>query len=181
MIIIGVDIGIDGGVAAVDRHGRLLEGHVAPSCRNAKNGRRMYHETQLWYLVAGICKRLRRLPKGENYPRLYGWIEESGGYGRDGKFSHHSRGWGYGLWRMALIGNGVSFSTVSPAKWKSAMFPGVEDKSNKQHSIDAAVRLFGESTDRLRGSNDRMHDGICEAALIAVYGRRRMRVKGAVA
>lgn len=194
MITFGIDIGLTGAIAVIEGQRKLLWAHVAPTCDSAKNGRRMYDESEMWRLVGELVRRSMQREHGrKRLTYINAWVEESGGYGPDGKFSHHSRGWGYGAWRMALVGNGLGhFSTVRAQQWRKLLLPAPtvaahsvanlktkkkKKVSTKIASIAAAERLFG-ATDLLHGPNGRCHDGICEAALIAAYGAHRAKQKG---
>lgn len=76
----------------------------------------------------------------------------------------YNKGWIMG----ALFSCGVSAQLVSPQKWKRAF--GLDN--DKQKSIACASRLFPDANLFATPRCKKPHDGICEALLMAEYGRR---------
>lgn len=72
----------------------------------------------------------------------------------------------FGLWRGMIVALQISYTVVSPVKWKRAM--GVT--SDKQTSITMAQRLFPWINLLPTPKCTKKSDGMAEALLIAEYG-----------
>ena len=89
-------------------------------------------------------------------------------------------GYGYGLWKMALVAAGIPFEEVVSASWKAKLgVRGQGDttetrrKDSKRKSIEKARALF-PGVDLLRNSRCRVpSDDKAEALLLAEVARRR--------
>jgi len=77
------------------------------------------------------------------------------------------QGRGYGLAEGILVGCGVSYEAVAPARWKKAM--SIPAGSEKGASRVLASRLFPYLAPQLARVKD---DGRAEALLLAVYVQR---------
>ena len=77
------------------------------------------------------------------------------------------QGRGYGLAEGILVGCGVSYEAVAPAKWKKAV--GIAPGSEKGASRVLASRLFPYLAPQLARVKD---DGRAEALLLALYAKR---------
>lgn len=75
-----------------------------------------------------------------------------------------NKGWILGV----LYALGIPTQLVSPQKWKRAF--GLD--GDKQKSIACASRLFPNANLFATPRCKKSHDGICEALLMAEYGRR---------
>ena len=76
----------------------------------------------------------------------------------------YNKGWILGV----LYALGIPTQLVSPQKWKRAF--GLDN--DKQKSIACASRLFPNANLFATTRCKKPHDGICEALLMAEYGRR---------
>ena len=74
----------------------------------------------------------------------------------------------FGFIRGLLRANGVPYELVRPQKWKKEF----SCTSDKNTSIKVAKRLFPKTDLRRTPKCKGPHDGICEALLMAEYGRR---------
>ena len=82
---------------------------------------------------------------------------------------------GYGLLRGVLIGLGIPFVEVPPKVWQAVMFvefEGTVIQDTKAASIQIAQRMFPDLDLRRSPRCKTPHDGICDALMIAEYGRR---------
>jgi|SRR6185312_5906958 len=78
-------------------------------------------------------------------------------------------GRGFGAIQGILTALRIPYMLVDPKVWQKPMHEGIEKKkySAKEKSAIAAVRLFPGWDFRRRGG---LHDGLIDAALIALYG-----------
>lgn len=99
---------------------------------------------------------------------LFAVVEHVGAMPGQGVTSCFSFGESFGWLQGALDALGVPYELVRPQRWKKAF----SCTSDKNTSIEVAKRLF-PGVDLRRTPNCRKpHDGICEALLMAEYGRR---------
>lgn len=68
----------------------------------------------------------------------------------------------------------VPFEIVSPRKWQSDMFVGINRNDTKAASALVAQRLRPDVDWRASPRCRKPHDGLTDAFCIAEYGRRRM-------
>jgi hypothetical protein len=107
-------------------------------------------------------------------------IEAQQAFPEQGLSSTFSTGFGYGLWKMALVASSIPFEVSQPKKWKKAMgiLPTAGLKGNertkeaKRLAVEKASAFFPKVDLR---ENERCrvpHAGKCEAMLMAEFARR---------
>ena len=155
-MIIGIDPGLDGGIAIIQgSHIELLE--TIPT------------ETK-----GGFIKRQVDAQKLSNilrvYPNLVCYLEGVASRPGQGVASVFSFGDTYGAIRGVLGALNIPVYTVSPSKWKKAL-----EVSSKEDSLKASKDLFPSVQFKKKDHN------IAEALLIAYYGQKeRENVKNDV-
>jgi len=151
---IGIDPGLHGAVACIS------DG-VATVCDIptvvVKNTRRDYLAHQFGTLVKSFVY---------NHP-VKAAIEAPFAMPRQASNTTLLQGRGYGLAEGILVGCGVSYEAVAPAKWKKAV--GIAPGSEKGASRVLASRLFPYLAPQLARVRD---DGRAEALLLALYAKR---------
>lgn len=154
MIIIGIDCGQTGGVAAVDADGQLLTYTRMPIIQHGKRklvDTAKLHQTfrpDLSHQTAFVIEQVSAMPSqgsvsGFNFGRAAGAVE----------------GW------ALMYGRPVHF--VTPQVWKKAL----NLSSDKQQSLDRAKLEFGQ----LKIWDVKANDGIAEASLIALWHLKQLR------
>ena len=146
-MIIGIDPGLDGGIAIIQgSHIELLE--TIPT------------ETK-----GGFIKRQVDAQKLSNilrvYPDLVCYLEGVASRPGQGVASVFSFGDTYGAIRGVLGALNIPVYTVSPSKWKKAL-----EVSSKEDSLKASKELFPSVQFKKKDHN------IAEALLIAYYGQK---------
>jgi len=152
-VIVGIDPGRTGALAAIDDRGRLLAVADMPPKRKGESD-------HLWYWNAGraICD----FPPFADEPVVF--VEQPPPMPRQSVTSTATQFTGYGLILGALGALSLDVHTVTPAAWKRAV--GVT--ADKRSSLNLARTLWPADADRwFRLAK---HDGRAEAALIAVHG-----------
>lgn len=146
--ILGIDPGLDGGIAIVDTGRRILALHAMPSSsRIVSRTRRRFYDTH------EFAKLLREL-KSE-FKLTCAAVERVSASPQMGVTSAFSFGHGYGIIHGALEALDIKVIPVEPTVWKRKMATGAD----KKVSVERAVSLFGR--------NEKMKEGQAEAALIA--------------
>ncbi|MFH1022109.1 MAG: Holliday junction endonuclease [Planctomycetota bacterium] len=151
--IIGIDPGLDGGLAAITPEG--LELAVMPVV--AVGPKREIDERALvewifWHRPGSIfIERVQAMP-------------------RQGVVSMFSFGTGWGLVRGICAGLSLPYELVRPQEWQKAMLEG----QPKGSEYLVASRLWPNAEWRATERARNPHGGLVDAALIAEYGRRRI-------
>lgn len=153
LAVIGIDPGINGGVAAIRGDKILLLDRCPKKKINASHD----------YDVEEMTRMLESLK--EHNPCVY--IEKVNAMPMQGVVSMFNFGRGFGIWIGICAGLKIPLKFVTPRQWKKKMILA-KDK-DKKASIDTAKQLFPD-IDLKPGRLIRDHDGMAEALLIAVYG-----------
>jgi hypothetical protein len=152
-VIVGIDPGRTGALAAIDDRGRLLA--VADMPRRSEITRR-----ETWYLDVGYA--VADFPPMADEPVVF--VEQPFAMPNQSSSSTGAQFAAYGAILGALGALGLDVHTVTPSAWKRAV--GVT--ADKRSSLDLARTLWPSDADRwFRLAK---HDGRAEACLIALHG-----------
>jgi len=163
MYVIGIDPGLDGGIALVTPSYNMTV--VDPPTLNVK-GKGKGAKNKRLYHVSEIVKLLKFW--AEQYNPLRCYIENVHSMPGQGVVAMFSMGRGLGMYEGILHALEIPFEYVTPQAWKKLMLSG--QNKEKDASVYKAMQLFpGAELKTLRG---RLLDGRAEALLIAEYGRR---------
>ncbi len=158
-IIIGVDPGLDGGIARI-RAG--VGGVSAIPMPTIGTGRRKE------YLPALVCE-LRFL---DDAP-VYMFIEKAQPYPKQGVTSVFTYGRHYGIWIGICAALEIPLEEVTPRAWQKVML-GSRTGDTKARSVECAARMFPRVSLMRTGRCSKPHDGMADALLIAEFGRRSL-------
>lgn len=159
MRYIGIDPGLYGAVAALDRKGRLIEVVDTPTLKPKGKGKAAYIPAQMAAVI-------RRLTEGRDVAVV--GLEKIGAMPGQGVSSMFRMGEGFGLWQGIIAALGLPLEMVVPAVWKRVM----NVSADKNISIAAAQRIIPTAAPYLTRKKD---DGRAEAILIAEFYRRQRR------
>jgi len=154
--VIGVDPGLDGGLAAMSSEGLQLR--VMPVVAVGK--RRQLDEQAIVHWLSGFAP-------GE----CHVFIEAVGARPKQGVVAMFSFGTGWGLLRGICAGLGFSYELVRPQEWQGEVLKG--QPSGSEYLV--ASRLWPNTEWRASERCQKPHDGLVDAALIAEFGRRRAK------
>lgn len=151
--ILGVDPGLDGGIAAITPDGLQLR--VMPVVAVGK--RRQLDEQAIvqWLTPFAIQK-------------AHVFIELVASRPRQSVVAMFSFGAGWGLVRGICAGLGMSYELVRPQEWQGLVLKG----QPKGSEYLVASRLWPNADWRASERASKPHSGLVNAALIAEYGRR---------
>lgn len=152
MKFIGIDPGKSGGLAIIDTDGGQ------PTI------------TTLAFDPKDPCVYIRKIQElSLCSPRCFAVIENVHAMPKQGVSSSFNFGKGFG-WLIGLLDFGcIPYELVNPQKWKKEF----SCTSDKNTSIEVAMRLFPNVNFLRTEKCSKPHDGICEALLMAEYGRRK--------
>ena len=81
-------------------------------------------------------------------------------------------GYGYGVIRALLAASGLSYEIVQPKAWQKATCLGLDDDTKKA-SAKFCEKTF-PTTNFCVGKSKKPHDGLTDAACMAVYLRKKV-------
>lgn len=167
-LILGCDPGKDGALVLLKR-GRIFKTFRVPRIKKEVD----------WHEVDKFIKRYA-------YRVEHAFLEKphTGGVFA-GRTQSLMLGDAIGTFRTMLVSNNIRFTMVPPQTWQKVMFMGVpmlevskkgtgkkkvvKAKDNKAMALVAAKRLFPGETFVSEGSR-KPHDGLVDAALVALFG-----------
>ena len=156
-IVVGVDPGLTGAVAALDVDGNFLWVKDTPTAQKTK--------TQREYLESGMAQLLGACDATIDHV----WIEQQQSMPKQGVASTFKTGVGYGIWLGIIAAYGLPHTAVRPQVWKKTV--GIAAGSDKDMSRVLAQQLHPSCVDQLERKKDH---GRADAILIAEHGRRFM-------
>lgn len=162
MIYLGIDNGIGGGLASYNSETNELEVIPMPivSVAKAKGNKNEYN---LQAIIEWLRKfqgiKVAVLERAQAFP----------GQSVQSTFSFART---YGIMEGILATLGIPYRIVAPKSWQAKIFEGVPHKGrlqNKQASILVAQRLFPNTKFIASETARKIHDGMTDAALMAMY------------
>lgn len=165
MLTIGVDAGVTGAIAFLDRNGQFAAVHDLPICRSGK---------LQWVDGIELLTIMRRVKSDLNATNAQAFVERTQPTPKLGVCTANSLGLTLGSIVTTLQIAGVSTELVLPQAWKRAhglLMPDAKDRDKKAASLTRARMLFPtcEGLERAKDNNR------AEAILIAHYGYRLAR------
>jgi hypothetical protein len=159
VIVGGIDPGKDGALCVLDSK-RIIFSTKTPVVRVGKGSKREYDVPAMLELLKKFSFDIVLIEKQQAFPG-------------QGVSSTFSTGFGYGLWVGLLCAAQIPYEEVRPASWSRTMLAGASGKGKGAHIL-AAKRVFPginlRKSERARTDDD----GLADAALIAMYGHRRL-------
>jgi len=161
-MIAGIDNGLDGGVVILEPNGSVVAKYVMPTVKLVKSKR----DFDLGMLRAYLKEIEVQLP-------CHAFLERAQAMPGQGVSSMFTTGKGFGVNLGMLAALQIPFTVVSPQVWQREMFKGLP-KEGKQTTRLVCQRLWPKEDWRASEKCRVSHDGLCDAALIAEYGRRQL-------
>jgi len=170
MTILGIDPGLQGGLVLLSEDRRILEREVMPVVTVAVKRRR---EGRIVNGSKGTLDRARLRMLLAAWAPGHIILEQAGVRPGESGTSALTIGIGWGILYMAI--STYPHETVPPASWTKAMLggtPATADPKDRARLACASLwpRESFKATDRCR----KAHSGLCDAALLAEWGRRRL-------
>lgn len=154
MTILGIDIGVQGGIAIIDDFGALIV-HPMPTLHDGPAGRRSVNAP----LLANIIY---------SSHATHAYVEHVSARPGEGAVGAFAFGRSRGVIEGVLGACGISCTFITPASWKRAV--GLAPGRDKDASRAEAIRRWPGQASLFERKKD---DGAAEAALIAVAGMMR--------
>jgi len=157
-VVIGVDPGKTGAIVALDERGTVHAAATADRWTIKGKGPSYVPRTMAEWLTAVPCDLVV--------------IERQQAMPRQGLSSTLTTGYGYGLWVGIAAALGLPYLEVRPSAWTRAILPASGGKG-KGRAIGVA-RARVPDLDLTPGRKRKPHDGLADAACLALYGLREL-------
>jgi len=154
--IVGIDPGLDGGIAVLTE---VVEAFPMPVMPTGSGARRTLDLPSIRELIAGADLVI---------------IERQQAFPRDSKAGAFKTGEGFGMLKGLLCGLGIPHQIVSPQTWQKDFAISSQRGDTKAQAGLACQQLFPGIDLRKSGRATKPHDGKIDALLIAEHGRRKV-------
>lgn len=159
--VIGVDPGLDGGIAALTLDGVTLDARPMPTLpgkRRSVDAREVFG-----WLAAIEAANPIRLVAVEHVTAMRTW----------GVTATFEFGCGFGRVLAVVESRSLALELVRPARWQKSILGAVPKGQTKPAAIAYAARRFpGSAFNGAGPRTKRPHDGVCDALCLAEFARR---------
>lgn len=146
---IGIDPGKQGAIVVIANE-EIVEHYLEPS------------GTLLWKVIEKYNPRAIYIEKAQTMPR-------------QGIVSAFNYGQHFGELVAAIEISQTRHYQVAPRRWQYNMFIGTKEMdSPKFRAATAFRRIFPDYCQKIENRNGKLHDGVVDAALIALYGTKHL-------
>lgn len=160
--ICGIDGGLSGGIVLLD-NGKITCKLVMPTLK-LQNGKRTYDIVEIMNFF-------------HMYEPHHVYLESAQSMPKQGLVSTFRIGYHYGLMIGIMEGLKIKYSIVNPRVWQKLMFEGMEKSETKNMSYLKCRELWSNESWLATKRCKIFHDGMCDAAIIAEFGRRQLENK----
>ena len=161
----GGDPGKKGALVIIDGSRKIVASTVMPVVKMGKGGKREFDPR---WLCNWLADRRIEICQGDEW---FFTIEKSQAYPKQGGVSNHSTGMGdMMLWALMECMQ-IPFQRIPPKHWQKVMFAGIVPGDPKKRALIKAQQLFPGETFFATPRCTTPHDGLVDAALMAVYGQ----------
>lgn len=160
-IVLGIDPGLDGGLAFLDTADDRATVLIAPTLSHGKGGGRVFDVPSMFAMLTKEKLDLIVIERVSAAP-VAGRVQ--------GALSMFNFGCGFGLWLGLFAGLRLPHQLVSPQAWKAAILSGT--KKDKAAAIEFAGRRYPAVSLRPTPRCKKPHDGLADALCLAEYARR---------
>jgi crossover junction endodeoxyribonuclease RuvC len=155
--VAAADPGLSGGIALLTESGLTIEPMFVVGNEIDIGGLRTWFAVHRDEIEIVLLERAQPMPKQG--------ISSAFNYGR-----------GFGRLEAAILCQGIPVEYVQPRQWAKVIHAGLpSDLGTKEKSALAAANLFPSYDFRATERSKTPHMGMVEAALLAEYGRRKLR------
>tara|TARA_R110001583_G_scaffold1589_7_gene12403 strand:+ start:2871 stop:3386 length:516 start_codon:yes stop_codon:yes gene_type:complete len=162
-IYVGIDPGKDGAVVAINADGTIAGSFMTRQDFTTNVGKGSKRE----YLIYRMNYAIKCL--GSKHNIMLAAVEKQSARPGQGVVSMFSAGYGYGLWLGILSANGVPFIEVRPRTWTSKILKDIPG-DGKNRSVYAVMNRLPD-LDLTPGKKRKPHDGLADAACLALYAK----------
>ena len=166
MIRIGIDNGANGAIVALDRNYGVVLAELMPVLaagvirKGKKSTKRVLDMKQASMILQELRDRSRD---------VFAVLEHAQTFPGEGVSTAFNAGRGYGALEMALVCAKIPYEVVRPRIWQKVVLCGIEGADTKVKSVLKCQRRLPD-LDLTPGKKRKPHDGLADAACMALYG-----------
>lgn len=161
---IGIDPGINGGLACLDQAGSIRRKIIMPVIKVGTKNKLDPRSIIAWLKQCMT----------ENEIRIVA-IEEQRPMHKQGVTSTFSIGRGYGILEGITAALDLPYELVRAVDWQHEMFKGFPKGKTKELSIRVAQQLYPKENYKKTSRCTNLHDGLSDAVCIAEFIRRKIK------
>jgi crossover junction endodeoxyribonuclease RuvC len=155
--VAAADPGLSGGIALIGENGLIMDPMPIVGGEIDVSGLKRWFAAHAEEIEIVLLERAQPMPKQG--------ISSAFNYGR-----------GFGRLEATILSLGLAVEYVQPRQWAKVMHAGLpSDLGTKEKSTLAVATLFPAYDFRATDKSKKPHLGMVEAALLAMYGWRRIR------
>jgi hypothetical protein len=159
-VIIGIDNGVSGSLAAISSHSGALIDAIPMPIQKARKGNEIdVVEVERW---------IKNVSAG--FHNVHCAILEEPGGSKSAKAATSMAGSFHAL-RTVLTLAGIRWHRITPQKWQREMMPGCNAGDTKPRALELAKRLWPDETFLATERSKVPNHNIVDAALLAEYAR----------
>lgn len=163
--IVGIDPGLDGGLALLTPDGLLLEVMPTLGSKRSKGGKTAARGCQREVDAAKVAELLRA------WNPTHAILEKVGARPGQGVRSMFTFGVGVGVVKGVLGTLGIALTEAAPQAWQKAVCKGLALGDPKAAALLRARQLFPRHSFVASERSREPHKGLVDAVLLAEYGR----------
>ena len=174
MNFIGIDPGLNGGIATITPEG-IVTVIPIPTVTIQVNGknRTRYNHTELANIFRKLGKQDCFAILEEQQPRPIYFKDKHGKEKMQGATSLYTTGCGFCMLKQALVDFEISHEITPPKDWQKTFGISGGKGNTKTQSIEICKRLFPNLSLLPTPKSRKDSDGLADAALIAEFAKRR--------
>ena len=164
-IYIGIDNGISGALAALNKTTGALSAIVMPTVEVRKNNYIDDRAVRDWILAF----------ENAGQQRIYVVYEQGQKQPMFGCKTNFAQGYSFGVIATIMSQNNISCMAVNPKDWQKPIFTGIrgDAKDTKGASIEFVRRTYPTFDMRPTARSKNPHDGIADSVCIATWAARQ--------
>jgi hypothetical protein len=163
-LLIGIDNGVNGGIACINRNKEIMFKYVMPVFKGSGSKKE--------YDIQGIIKILNKVQIQNTSVLVI--LEKAQAMMRDGKTQAFKTGYGFGVIEGVLVALKIPYEVVAVKTWQRHMLSGISTNT-KTASIQFCKRQWPDIDLTATEKSRKDHDGMSDALCIAEYGRRYLK------
>ena len=155
-VILGIDPGLNGGIAIIDKYKNIVETEIIPTIDG-----KFIDIPKLNFLIY-------------NFAPNHVYLEKVSAMPKQGVASMFSFGKTCGIIEALIVANNIPYTMVTLQAWQKVIHEGLDKTLNpKVRSEIIFKRLFPDQHLKATERSKKNHDGMLDALMIALYGHKQ--------
>lgn len=164
--IIGIDNGLDGGIAVLSPEGEIIDMFLTPTVKVVSSSGKQHRRMDVPAITSILNHHAATAVVALEYAQAMPG---------QGVVAMFSTGYGYGMYQGIVTALGMPYEIVRVNDWQKKFGITGMGARTKDGSYLASSRIWPQAAANLKTPRGRIYDGVCDALLIAEYYRRNQR------